>query len=74
MRFLADDGKFFDSLEECKKHEDKINNLNATKAKREKEVEDAYEKYRKLANSYRDDYGEDPHMADWSKVFTRIFV
>lgn len=64
MQFRTDDGRLFDRIEEAKKHEDRLREkekaekeLEAKKEKRLKEIEETYEKYITLRNSYVEDYG-----------------
>lgn len=53
VQYVADDGKVFDSKTECEKYEEKFNE----KAKRRKEVDDAYENYCNLLKAYNKDFG-----------------
>ena len=71
MVFVADDGKTFEDMKECQAYEDAINEKKKNKDKRLKELNDAYSKYKDLANKFRDDYGEDPFL-DLASFFTRI--
>lgn len=62
MRYLSDDGKVFQTAEECVEHEKK--NSQKEKEKRQKEIQEAGEKYFKLIDNYKKDFGIETDTKD----------
>ena len=69
MRYLSDDGKLFNTAEECKKHEKSLA-VNQEKEKRIKEIKDKCNLHQKLldeidilVDSFMEDYS-DSYMKD----------
>lgn len=66
IKYVTEDGKSFNTAEEALKHDEYLENDKIEKEKKRKnqekrlaEVNEAYDKYRKLLNKYYDDYPND---------------
>lgn len=55
MRYLSEDGKVFNTAEECAEHEKKNNKQE--KDRRKQEIKEAADKYYDLLEQYTKDYG-----------------
>lgn len=56
MRYVTDDNKVFDNLEEAEKHEKEYKDNKKIRAKRKEEVLKAQQEYLRLKKAYEDDY------------------
>ena len=83
MRYMTDDNKMFNTLEEATAHEQKLqkerekkNKLENERQKRYEEVKAAWEKYYKLAREYAKDYRETDsrHVEElWDSIVKGLF-
>ena len=70
MRYLSEDGKVFNTIEECKEHETKQNKQE--KERRWKEVEKARKNYVVLFNKYCEDFNHTKNAGDMLEVLLKM--
>lgn len=81
MRYISDDGKIFNTEQECCEHEQRVEKQKAEKEKLEKERKDSldiinkkYEELQRLLSEYEKDYGvrQMPYVAPFYEILDML--
>ena len=81
MRYMSDDGKVFNTEQECCEHEQQIESKRVKRERLEKEHQDRlsainakYEELQKLLSEYENDYGvrQRPYVAPFYEILDML--